>query len=102
MSPRSGTLLSTACRGSTRGAAIAVWLTAGATARDWTKAKGEADSAEAPNERYGNEDGTPSVGASGWANGGCAGMTLAGAGADQGGGGDTGIAGEIDAPPVKS
>jgi hypothetical protein len=102
ISPRSGTFPSTACRGSTRGAAIAVWLTAGATARDWTKAKGEAEPAEAPNEGWGTEDGTPSVGTSGGATGGCAGMTLAVRGAGQGVGGDTGTAGElIGAPPVK-
>ena len=59
------------CRGSTRGAAIAVWLAAGASARDWANANGEADPAEAPpNERSGTEDGTPLVGMSGAPKGG--------------------------------
>ena len=66
------------CSGSTRGAAIAVWVAAGAIARDWAKANGEAEPAEAPpNERNGTDDGIPLVGMSGAPKGGWTGTALA-------------------------
>ena len=108
VAPCKPTVRSAACSGSTRGAAIAVWLAAGASARDWGKAKGEADPAEAPpKERTGTEDGIPSVGTFTAPKGGWTGTVLAVtgvpgcAGADQGAGAEAGTAnGAAGAPPV--
>src|SRR5208282_861268 len=104
----SGTVRSIDCNASTRGAVIAVWLAAGARARDCANAKGEADPADAPpKERPGTEDGRPSVGMSSAPKGGWIGTPTAVtgapgcAGADQGAGGDAGTAGvAAGAPPV--
>ena len=68
---RRGTDPAAVCSGSTRGAAVAVWVAAGAIDRDWAKANGEADPAEAPpKERSGTDEGTPLVGLSGAPKGG--------------------------------
>ena len=80
---RKGTARSEERNRSMRGAASEVWLAAGASARDWANANGEAEPADAPpNERYGTEEGTPLVGMSGEPKGGGTGTAPANAGAE--------------------